>query len=79
MFIGARLALNDPESTELLAGMSHDIDYDSQSVIIEASRRVGDDWKINLDGRFFSSDDPLDLSYSIKQDNHLQLTVERYF
>lgn len=79
VFIGARLALNDPESTELLAGMSHDIDYDSQSVIIEASRRVGDDWKINLDGRFFSSDDPLDLSYSIKQDNHLQLTVERYF
>ena len=79
LFFGARLALNDAESTELLAGISHDIDYDSQSLIFEASRRVGDDWKLNLDGRFFSSDDPLDLSYNIKQDDHLQFTVERYF
>ena len=79
LFLGARLALNDAESTELLAGISHDIDYDSQSLIFEASRRVGDDWKLNLDGRFFSSDDPLDLSYNIKQDDHLQFTVERYF
>lgn len=79
LFMGARLALNDAESTEMLAGISHDIDYDSQSLIIEASRRVGDDWKISLDGRFFSSDDPADLSYSINQDDHLQLTVERYF
>lgn len=79
LFMGARLALNDAESTEMLAGIGHDLDYDSQSLIIEASRRFGDDWKLSLDGRFFSSDDPADLSYSINKDDHLQLTVERYF
>ena len=79
LFMGARLALNDAESTEMLAGIGHDLDYDSQSLIIEASRRFGDDWKLSLDGRFFSSDDPVDLSYSINKDDHLQLTIERYF
>lgn len=79
LFLGARLTLNDASSTEMLAGLSHDIDYHSDSLIIEASRRYGDNWKLSLDGRFFSSNDPMDLSYSIKQDDHLQLTVERYF
>jgi hypothetical protein len=79
LFIGARLTLNDVDSTEMLAGMSHDLDYDSESFIIEASRRYGNNWKLSLDGRFFSSDNPADLSYNIKQDDHLQITVERYF
>lgn len=79
LFIGARLALNDAESTEVLAGISHDLDYDSQSFIVEASRRYGDNWNLSIDGRFFSSDDTADLSYNIKQDDHLQLTLERYF
>ncbi|MCP4596930.1 hypothetical protein [Neptuniibacter sp.] len=79
LFMGARMTLNDAESTEMLAGISHDLDYDSQSLIVEASRRYGDNWKVSVDGRFFSADDQADLSYNIKQDDHLQLTVERYF
>ncbi|MGB0204667.1 MAG: hypothetical protein ACPF9K_06415 [Neptuniibacter sp.] len=79
LFMGARLALNDAESTEVLAGISHDLDYDSQSLIVEASRRFGENWNVSIDGRFFTADDAADLSYNIKQDDHLQLTVERYF
>jgi hypothetical protein len=79
LFMGARLALNDAESTEVLAGISHDLDYDSQSFIVEASRRFGENWNVSVDGRFFTADDTADLSYNIKQDDHLQLTVERYF
>lgn len=79
IFLGTRVTLNDAESTELLAGISHDLDYDSQSVIIEASRRFGDNFKLSIDGRFFSTDNPADLSYSIRKDDHLQLTLERYF
>ena len=79
LFMGARLALNDAESTEVLAGISHDLDYDSQSLIVEASRRFGENWNVSIDGRFFTADDTADLSYNIKQDDHLQLTVERYF
>ncbi|WP_415896613.1 hypothetical protein ACMXYX_11855 [Neptuniibacter sp. QD72_48] len=79
VFMGARLTLNDAASTEVLAGIGHDLDYHSNSMIVEASRRFGDNWKLSLDGRFFSADNPADLSYSLNKDDHLQLTVERYF
>lgn len=79
VFVGARLALNDTQSSELLAGIGHDLDFDSQSFIVEASRRIGDQWTISLDGRFFSADNPRDLSVNIDKDDHLQLTLERFF
>ncbi len=79
LFLGGRFTLNDAQSSELLAGISHDLDHDSTSVLVEASRRVGDNWKISLDGRFFQSDTAVDPSYALRQDDHLQLSVERYF
>jgi hypothetical protein len=79
IFFGARMTLNDEISTEMLAGIGYDLDYDSQSLIFEASHRIGDNWKVSVDGRFFSADDPSDLSYNLRQDDHLQITMERYF
>uniref|UniRef100_UPI003561E9A9 hypothetical protein n=1 Tax=Neptunomonas sp. TaxID=1971898 RepID=UPI003561E9A9 len=77
--VGARLALNDTASTELLAGIIYDLDYDSSSFQIEASRRLADKWKITLDGRFFSADDSADMMSSMDKDDHIQIGVERYF
>ena len=79
LFLGARLAVNDAASSEILAGIGYDLDYHSHSLLIEASRRLGDSWKISLDARFFSSDEPADITYALRQDDHLQLTLERYF
>ena len=79
LFFGGRVTLNDASSTELLAGIGHDLDFDSQSLIVEASRRYGDNWKVSIDGRFFSADDPRDLASALDNDDHLQFTVERYF
>ncbi|MDF2181013.1 hypothetical protein [Neptuniibacter sp. CAU 1671] len=79
LFVGARLALNDAASSELLFGVGHDLDYQSQSVVFEASRRLGGYWRISLDGRFFSADEPVDPLYQLRRDDHLQLTLERYF
>lgn len=79
LFFGGRMTLNDADSTELLAGVGYDLDYDSQSLIVEASRRVGENWKVALDGRFFSADDPKDVASAFDRDDHIQLTVERYF
>ncbi|WP_370280249.1 hypothetical protein [Pontibacterium sp.] len=79
LFFGGRITLNDAASTEMLAGVGYDLDYDSQSLIVEASRRYGDNWKVSVDGRFFSADDPADLASAFDKDDHIQLTVERYF
>ena len=79
LFLGGRLTLNDAESTEVLAGISRDLDHDTTSLVVEASRRFGDNWKVSIDGRFFDSSEPTDPAYAFRRDDHIQLTVERYF
>ncbi len=79
LFVGTRLALNDAASSELLAGIGYDLDHQGRSLIVEANRRLGDSWKLSLDLRLFSSDSPRDPASSLDRDDHLQLTLERYF
>ncbi|MEH6470897.1 MAG: hypothetical protein V7752_06555 [Halopseudomonas sp.] len=79
LFIGTRLTLNDAQSTELLAGMGQDLDHNGYSLLLEASRRLGDSWKLSLDARLFDSDERSDPLFAIREDDLMQLTVERYF
>ncbi|WP_261841116.1 hypothetical protein [Aliamphritea ceti] len=79
IFLGTRFTLNDEVSTEILLGGGIDADYGSRSFFIEASRRVGEDWKVSLDGRFFSADKASDPAVALAEDDRIQLTVERYF
>ena len=79
LFLGARLALNDEASSELLAGMIVDMDNSSRVMSVEASRRLGDDWKINLEARFFSNIDRRDGLVSFQDDDFVQLELAWYF
>ncbi|MEJ1384625.1 MAG: hypothetical protein RPU52_05785 [Candidatus Sedimenticola sp. (ex Thyasira tokunagai)] len=79
LFVGARLALNDEAGGELLAGLGYDLDYKSKSVLIEASRRLGDNWKTGMNARFYFIDDSSDPISSTADDSHLMFTLERYF
>ncbi|TQV89727.1 hypothetical protein [Aliikangiella coralliicola] len=79
VFFGSRLALNDVDSTEVLAGLSYDLDFKSTSFLVEASRRFGDSLKVSLDVRLFESDEPQDPAYLIRRDDHIQLTAQYYY
>ena len=79
LFIGSRLAINDEAGTEMLAGIGYDLDYHTKSLVMEASRRFGDSWKGSIDARFYFVDDSADPIYSIRNDDHLQMTLEYYF
>lgn len=80
IFVGARLALNDTQSTEVLAGAIYDLDYHSKTLRIEASRRLGDNIKINLEAQAVSSSDPNDrILNAIRDDDFIQLEIQRYF
>jgi hypothetical protein len=79
LFIGARLALNDVQSSELLAGIGYDLDYHSSMFLLEASRRLGDRWKLSLDARVFHNIKPTQTIYDLRNDDHLQLTMEYFF
>jgi len=79
IMVGLRLTLNDTPSTEMLVGVIADRDGSGVTWNLEASRRIGENWTIDTEARAFShisSSDPL---YSYRDDNYLQIALERHF
>ena len=80
LFIGGRLAFNDEDGTELLAGFVQDLDRsNSRSGLIEASSRINNNWKWRIDAWLFQSKTPTEVSYTVKQDDFVQLSIEYYY
>lgn len=79
LFLGSRWVLNDVHSSEILAGCIKDIKNDSLIFSVEASRRIGNDWKISFEARFFSQVE-MDSTFAIyHQDDYIQLELVRFF
>jgi len=53
LFFGSRIAFNDMQSSEVLMGFSTDLDHSATSFILEANRRLGDNFKAVIDIRVF--------------------------
>ncbi len=79
LFFGGRLAFNDIQSTELLAGFVVDTDKQSQSFRLEASRRIGDSWKGTIEAQLFNNIDEEDPLIAFEKDDYLLLEVARFF
>ncbi|MGB5260047.1 MAG: hypothetical protein WBO34_05920 [Gammaproteobacteria bacterium] len=79
LVLGARFTLNDAASSELLASMIIDLDGGGQSYNLEASRRLGDSWKLSLEARGVMNIPADNVSSSFKDDNRLRLELARYF
>jgi len=71
IMLGLRIALNDTQSSEALIGMITDLDSDEVFYNIEASRRLGEQWKLNLEYRAFRS--------SPTKDDHILLDLAYHF
>ena len=77
--LGIRFTLNDINSTDLLAAFIQDLDNQSHYFYLEASRRLGDAFRLSLEARGVgnvASDDPLSV---FERDNYLQLELAYYF
>jgi len=79
LFVGARLAFNDMQSSELLMGFGSDLDHNAFSFLIEANRRFGDNFIVTFDVRLLQSNDENDLLYTLSNDDHAQLSAAWYF
>jgi hypothetical protein len=77
--IGLRLAVNDAASTALLVGFSQDIESSAHFLNVEGSRRFGDNWLLSLVSRFFFDIPEDDPSFSIREDDYIQLELAYYF
>jgi hypothetical protein len=54
IFLGTRLVMNDVPDTQLLAGVMFDRLTKARSYSVEASRRLSDTWKIEVEARAFA-------------------------
>ena len=79
IFGGMRLGLNDTQDTALLVGMTTDVDDGSKGIFVEAERRFGNNWTVELEGRFFKNIDPNNALAPINKDDFVTFRLNRYF
>lgn len=77
--LGGRLAFNDVQDTALLAFAVVDADSQTAFATIEGNRRLGQSWRLSLEGRFFFNPDPNDFLFGLRDDDYVELTLERFF
>ncbi len=79
VFFGARLAINDTQGTEMLIGGIVDVDGDGRTFNLEASRRIGDDWRLYIEARAISGSSQQSLLSSLREDDYVQVTLGYFF
>ena len=77
--IGARFAFNDMQSSEALLGLVFDRSTGGTFFNIEASRRLGDSWLLELQGRFFFDQKASDPAFSVSRDDYTELFLTYNF
>lgn len=76
-FAGIRLALNDTQDTMLLAGAI--VESKGTFAVLEAERRLGESWKLELEVRLFSHIDPADLLLTgFRNDSFATIRLAKY-
>ena len=80
VMLGLRVAFNDTQSTDALIGFIRDADKDTTLYSIEASRRLGNAWKLSLEARMYEKVDKTEQAlYSVRDDDYVQLELAYYF
>jgi hypothetical protein len=73
--LGARFAFNDVQSTEALFGIVWDRSSGCKFINIEASRRIGDSFLLEAQGRFFINQKPSDPAFAFTKDDYIELFI----
>ncbi len=74
-----RLAVNDAASSEVLVGLIQDVNTSARFIFLEASRRLGDQWTLEIELRIFLDQPPTDFLFDLRDDDLLQLVLQYHF
>jgi hypothetical protein len=77
--VGARLDLNNTQSTSLFAGVIYDLDFHTTSASIAGSQRLGEDRKLSFEAQVFASENSSDPAAIFAKDDYIKLTLDSYF
>lgn len=80
VFLGSRIAFNDAASSEILAGMSQDLDSSgTHSFVIELATRMSEGLKLNVDVFLPMSNDDENLTHQFRRDDYVQVSLNYYY
>lgn len=80
LMLGLRWTKNDENDTSVLVGVIADREDSSRLYSIEASRRIAESWKLNLEARVFAGLTPSNtFLYPLRQDDFIQVELSYYF
>jgi len=80
LFLGSRIAFNDIKSTQILLGSMLDVTNQSKIFSLEASRRIGNTIKIELESRLFSTISTNELILAnFSEDSFFRISVFKFF
>ena len=80
ILLGTRWAMNDAASTEVLIGLSQDLDYNTTSLSLEGSTRLSDHLKLTVESRIFTAVDSRDtVVLQLEKDSYIQAQLDYFF
>ncbi|MBF0589143.1 MAG: hypothetical protein HQL53_08450 [Magnetococcales bacterium] len=79
LMVGMRLTMNDTQSTDAVIGTIIDLEDGTMAWTLEGSRRLGESWKLTLEGRAYLDPPTSDPIYTYRRDHLLSLEIARYF
>jgi hypothetical protein len=79
LFVGSRLALNDTQDTQVLVGAILDRDDGTVVAFLEAERRLGSHYTIELESRWLLDVDEENVVATFEQDGFVTIRFSRYF
>ena len=79
LFVGARFAFNDIQDTQILAGGIFDLERSTHLLSIEASRRIKNSWRVELEARLFQDVSDNEFLYVIREDSFAQFSIFKFF
>ena len=75
LFFAARLALNDVQSSEIVASILGDVDRATRALAVALERRIADQWSVNLESIYLLNIDPADIHYETRRDSFIDLSL----
>jgi hypothetical protein len=74
-----RFGFNDVQDSQILAGVIFDRTHNTKLFSVEASRRIGDNWKAELELSLFNGISASDPVFMFKDDDHIRAQLSYYF
>jgi len=79
LMLAGRITFNNASSSELLFGVTIDIDLKEKLYFLEFSRRIKQNYKLSIESRFLSNSNSNSILFGQRNENYFQIELKHYF